>query len=289
MRLDQPITLKSPAKLNLFLKILKKRKDHYHELQSIFQFIDLYDVLTFKFTKSTTKKEIIVHNPTIDCKAEDDLIFRAAQSLLPDQFKVEIVVEKNIPEGGGLGGGSSNAALTLLAINHTLNLSINHNTLINLGKSLGADVPFFLGQKNALVEGIGEKITPLSLPEKYFLLIYPGIKISTQEIFQEFKLTKETKPLKITGSQNVDHYKMPYNYNDLENVILSKFPDIALQMNLLKKLGQPRLTGTGSCFFIEMQKDILNNLDLDALKLIKNAKSFKVKGLIKNPIYDHFI
>jgi 4-diphosphocytidyl-2-C-methyl-D-erythritol kinase len=289
MRTNQPITLKSPAKLNLFLKILKKREDHYHELQSTFQFIDLYDVLTFKFTKSTKKKEVVVSNPTINCKAQEDLIYKAAQSLLPDGYRVEIIVEKNIPEGGGLGGGSSNAALTLLTINHLLSLNNSQDNLINLGQSLGADIPFFLGQSNAFVEGIGEKITPLNIPEKHFLLIYPGVKVSTQEIFKEFKLTKETKPLKITGSRNDDNYKIPYNYNDLENVTLSKYPDIALQMNLLKELGQPRLTGTGSCFFIEMQKDVLNKLDLDALKLIKNAKSFKVKGLIKNPIYDHFL
>ena len=195
--------LYSPAKINLFLKVINQREDGYHNLQSLFTYIDLNDEIKVSLHKDN-KNQIIVNNPSIDCPADEDLIFMACKKILPKNFSIEIDVKKNIPDGAGLGGGSSNAATILIAINDLCSLNLSKKELANIGANLGADVPFFIHNNSAIVEGIGDKITPIDLAPLKLLLCCPSLKISTKDIFTSYKLTNKSKELKITALSNFE-------------------------------------------------------------------------------------
>jgi 4-diphosphocytidyl-2-C-methyl-D-erythritol kinase len=256
---------------------LSKRADGYHCLQSIFQLIDLYDEIYFKKRKDN---KIIIQYNVESIKKENDLSLKAAELILKDfNFGVDIIVRKNIPIGGGLGGGSSDAATTLLALNKLFNLKYEKKKLMTLGLALGADVPFFINGINAWVEGIGEKLSPISIDENKYLLFVPNIHISTQSIFKDFKLTKKSIPLKIATS--INDVAQDQMHNDLHGTILEKYPKLRELFDWLKEYGEPKITGTGSTLF--MNSNNVKNIKNINKNKPKDIKIIRVRGLSVHP------
>ena len=272
----------APAKLNLFLHVINKRLDGYHNIQTIFQLIDLYDNLFIKTNKSGLIRRTSQHS---NVQESDDLSIKAAHLLKPftdDQSGVDIFIKKTIPMGGGLGGGSSDAATTLIALNALWQCQLTQKELQGLALKLGADVPFFIFGQNAWAEGVGQNLTPFSIPPQDYLVIAPRETVSTREVFESLELTKDRIPLKIAGFSNeLD----PRNLvNDLEKGVLKKFKGIAIVFDWLKQFGQPKMTGSGSCFFIP-----LGSAD-EGKKLVEKkpeqSLGFVVKGLNNHPHFN---
>ena len=240
----------APAKLNLFLHVVGRRSDGYHLLQSVFQLISLCDVLHFD-RRADANIVRITDVPGVAPK--DDLIVRAARSLqqaaiargLPPQG-VDIRIDKQIPMGGGLGGGSSDAATTLLALNHLWDLGLSRSELMSLGVTLGADVPFFLLGQNAFVEGIGEQLTPIDTPGGCFVVIHPGVAVPTPVIFGSAELTRDTKAVRIA---DFSAGAPGFGKNDLQAVAAQAFPAVADALKWLSAYGDARMTGSGACVF----------------------------------------
>jgi 4-diphosphocytidyl-2-C-methyl-D-erythritol kinase len=267
----------APAKINLFLKVLSKRNDGYHNLQSVFHLIDLYDEV---FLRIRSDKKITVKYSVKSIDKKNDLCLKAAKLILKDlNHGVDIKVKKNIPIGGGLGGGSSDAATVMIGLNKLLNLKIDKKKLLSAGLSLGADVPFFINGVNGWVEGIGEKISPISVNNDQYLLIIPNISISTKSIFTDFKLTNKPIPLKIASSfSDVDSGEI---VNDLHGNIFKKYPKLRDLFAWLEQYGNPRITGTGSSLFLKCN-------DESVVKQIykhkpKDTKILSVRGLSIHP------
>ena len=269
------IRVSSPAKLNLFLHITGRRADGYHELQSIFQLIDLSDWLEFTQTEST---QITIEGlSSVDL--EQNLIYRAAQMLLPyakQPTGLNIRIEKNIPMGAGLGGGSSNAASTLIVLNKLWRCGLNTEQLAALGLKLGADVPIFVHGQNAWAEGIGEHLTFIDLDQKQYIVLKPDCFISTQLLFSQKTLTRDTKPTKFCAYQLT-----PFSFgNNFEPVARSLYPEVDEAMQYLDQFGTAKLTGTGACVFAE----VTENMNVD--DILKNApcKSYLVNSLAESPL-----
>ena len=243
------LELRSPAKLNLFLHIIGRRSDGYHLLQSVFQLIDWCDVVTLKLIPENEVRRI---HPIPGVAPNDDLVVRAAK-LLKDfsgiQSGVEIGLTKEIPIGAGLGGGSSDAASTLIGLNALWNLNLDKATLSTLGLKLGADVPFFIFGKNAFVEGIGEEIQEISLETKDFLVLFPNRGIATASIFQDPELTRDHAPITIDGflaSPNLEHS------NDCQAVAVRICPEVKQALDWISQAvpgSAPRMSGSGSSVF----------------------------------------
>ena len=241
---------RAPAKLNLFLHVVGRREDGYHLLQSVFQLIDLADVLHFDLRDD----EAIVRVTDVpDVPASDDLIVRAAK-LLADAVTerggrpagVNIAIEKCIPMGGGLGGGSSDAATALIALNHLWQAGLTRSELMALGLRLGADVPFFLLGENAFVEGIGERLTEVPTPAAWFVVIHPGISVPTPLIFRAPELTRNTKTVRIADFSAAP---LGFGKNDLQAVAARAFSPVADAVEWLSSFGEARMTGSGACVF----------------------------------------
>ncbi|MBR5939964.1 MAG: 4-(cytidine 5'-diphospho)-2-C-methyl-D-erythritol kinase [Neisseriaceae bacterium] len=239
----------SPAKLNLMLKVVGKRADGYHLLETVFCLIDLCDTL---YLQARDDGKIVLHNPQKDIPPENDLTVRAALAL--QRFSgctkgVDIYIDKKIPMGGGLGGGSSNAATVLMVLNHLWACGLNRQTLIEIGTQLGADVPFFIFGQTAFATGIGEKLTPLPIDLPHFVIIHPNIAVSTQEIFSHFVLTSSNNPIKIDRLTE----SIPL-INDLQNIAVMRYPKIAHALAVLQQYGDKALmTGSGSCVFLQVE------------------------------------
>ena len=272
------IRVPSPAKLNLFLHITGRRPDGYHELQSIFQLIDLCDWLEFE---QTDDQQIQIEGlSSVDL--EQNLIYRAAQILQPyakTPSGLIIRLEKNIPMGAGLGGGSSNAATTLIVLNQLWYCGLNSEQLAELGVKLGADVPIFVHGRNAWAEGIGEHLTFIDLDQKQFIVLKPDCFISTQQLFSQKTLTRDTKPSKFCAYQI-----KPSDFgNNFEPVARSLYPEVDEAMQYLDQFGVAKLTGTGACVFIEVTDD------MNVTDILENApcKSYLVNSLQESPLH-HF-
>jgi 4-diphosphocytidyl-2-C-methyl-D-erythritol kinase len=237
------LILPAPAKLNLMLHILGRRADGYHELQTLFQFLDFGDELGFALR---TDGEIRLHTPVDGVPHDSNLIVRAAR-LLQEQTQCErgadIWLDKRLPMGGGIGGGSSDAATTLLGLNHLWQLDCSEDQLASLGLSLGADVPVFVRGHAAFAEGIGEKLQPLTLSEPWFLVAIPQVLVSTAEIFSDPELTRDTPPIKVRSLLEGG------GRNDCQPVVQKRYPEVRNALILLNKFVQARLTGTGACVF----------------------------------------
>ena len=191
------LTFSAPAKLNLFLHVVGRRQDGYHLLQTVFRFIDFSDNLSFRLR---TDDIIKLHNPTAGIPEEKDLCVRAAKLLKQatrTKQGIDIFLQKRIPMGGGLGGGSWDAATTLLALNHLWKANLSRQQLLELGLKLGADVPVFIFGENAFAEGIGEKLTCIKLPPAWYVVLVPPVQVSTAEIFTSKELTRNTIPIKL--------------------------------------------------------------------------------------------
>ncbi|HEY9381438.1 MAG TPA: 4-(cytidine 5'-diphospho)-2-C-methyl-D-erythritol kinase [Burkholderiales bacterium] len=265
----------APAKLNLFLHVTGRRADGYHLLQTVFRLIDLCDWIDIA-PRDDGRIVRAIDLPGV--AAEADLVVRAA-TLLRDYAGVTqgatLSVEKRIPMGGGLGGGSSDAATTLLALNRIWALDLSPAQLAELGLKLGADVPFFLCGTNAWAEGVGEVLTPIELPPAWYVVISPGIAVPTAEIFAAPELTRDSKPLKITS------FFAGLGRNDLEPVVRNKFPQVAQALDWLKTYGGARMSGSGSSVFAAFENEV------EARAVLKEVprewRGFVAQGLNRHP------
>jgi len=231
----------APAKINRFLHIVGQRPDGYHCLETGFQFVDWCDWIHFRITDTPGIK--ILEDPM--ALGENNLIYKAASQLLyATQYGVEILIEKNLPSGGGLGGGSSDAATTLVALNEIFALEHSSEELQALGLDLGADVPVFIYGKSCFASGVGEEFEQINWPGRQVLIANPNIHVSTQAIFQHSKLTRDTPSCRIRASQ------LDTTHNDCEILVREIHPSIDRLINQMQVFGEPRLTGTGGCVFV---------------------------------------
>ena len=269
------IRVPSPAKLNLFLHITGRREDGYHELQSIFQLIDLYDWLEFEVNDTTD-----IHIQGLNSvDLEQNLIYKATQILKPyakQTTGLNIAIEKHIPMGAGLGGGSSNAATTLIVVNQLWQCSLDTQKLAELGLQLGADVPIFVHGRNAWAEGIGEQLTFIDLAPKQYIVLKPDCFISTQLLFSQKILTRNTKPTKFCGYQI-----KPSDFgNNFEPVARSLYSEVDEAMRYLDQFGQAKLTGTGACVFTEVTAE----MNVDDILAHSPCTAYVVNSLNESPL-----
>ncbi|MCY1501784.1 4-diphosphocytidyl-2-C-methyl-D-erythritol kinase [compost metagenome] len=240
---DAQLILPAPAKLNLMLHILGRRADGYHELQTLFQFLDHGDELGFSLRQDG---EIHLRTEVPGVPHDSNLIVRAARKLQAEsgcRLGADIWLDKRLPMGGGIGGGSSDAATTLLGLDHLWNLGWSEDRLAELGLSLGADVPVFVRGRAAFAEGVGELLTPVELPEPWFLVAVPQVFVSTAEVFSDPELTRNTPPIKVRSLLEGG------GRNDCQPVVEKRYPDVRNALILLNKFTSARLTGTGACVF----------------------------------------
>ncbi|MCX7557283.1 4-(cytidine 5'-diphospho)-2-C-methyl-D-erythritol kinase [Xanthomonadaceae bacterium JHOS43] len=235
----------APAKLNLFLHIVGRRSDGYHLLQTVFQLLDWGDTIALR---TRADGRIVRHRGAAGVEAPDDLVVRAAQALRGATgctAGVDIDVDKRIPQGGGFGGGSSDAATVLVAMNRLWRLGLSEDELSGIGAGLGADVPVFVRGRSAFAQGIGEKLTPLVLPKRWFLLVDPGISVPTAELFHAPDLTRDVASATIS-----DFVSGSLHGNVFEPVLRARSPQIAAALDALASFGTPHVTGTGGGLFV---------------------------------------
>ncbi|WP_130803255.1 4-(cytidine 5'-diphospho)-2-C-methyl-D-erythritol kinase [Acinetobacter ihumii] len=271
------IRVPSPAKLNLFLHITGRRADGYHELQTIFELIDLYDWMSFEVQSGMDLH--IAGLEQVDLK--HNLIYRAAELIKPyatQSCGLKVHIEKNIPMGAGLGGGSSNAATTLIVLNQLWQCQLNIQQLAELGLQLGADVPVFVHGQNAWAEGVGERLSFIDLEQKQYIILKPDCFISTQQLFSQKTLTRDSKPTTFCAYQ-----LKPFNFgNNFEPVARSLYPEVNEAMQYLDQFGQAKLTGTGACVFTEV------NAEMNIAEIVANSpcKAYVVHSLKQSPLCD---
>jgi len=268
----------APAKLNLFLHVTGRRADGYHELQTLFQLIDLCDTVAIR-VREDGQIERPVGPPEVPCEA--DLTVRAAralQSATGTHLGASLKVRKRIPQGGGLGGGSSDAATTLLALNEMWNCGLSLSELASLSRSLGADVPVFVQGSSAWAEGVGERLTPVTLPGKWYVVIYPGVAMSTREVFQSPELTRNSPLITIRA------FFESGGRNDCEPVVRSRAPQVAEALEWLARFAPARLTGTGSCVFSAFGS--AGDAERLAARVPDRWMSFVAQGLNTSPVHE---
>lgn len=241
--LERSLRWPAPAKINLFLHVTGRRPDGYHTLQTVFQFLDLCDDLDFE-RRSDGRIRRLYELP--DVPEDRDLILRAAhllQSHAGCAAGVDINLNKRLPVGGGIGGGSSDAATVLVALNEFWGLDLDVQTLSGLGLKLGADVPIFIHGHAAFAEGVGEVLTPVEPPEQWYVLVKPDCAVPTAAVFQDADLTRNTPPITIRD------FLGGAGHNDCEAVVRRRFPEVAAALDWLSERAPARLTGTGACLF----------------------------------------
>ncbi|MBS3669456.1 MULTISPECIES: 4-(cytidine 5'-diphospho)-2-C-methyl-D-erythritol kinase [Halomonadaceae] len=244
--MNAPLTLPAPAKLNRMLHIVGRRDDGYHLLQTLFQFIDLCDQLTLT---PRSDGEIHLISEVSGVSHDDNLVVRAARLLQTHSgtpLGATLKIEKQLPMGGGLGGGSSNAATALVGLNHLWQLNLPLVELARLGLRLGADVPVFVHGHSAWAEGVGEQLTKVMLDTPWFVVIHPGISVSTPSVFQDPQLTRDSRPITMARALKGG---APEWRNDCEAVVKERYPPIAEAFHWLAQHAPSRLTGTGACLF----------------------------------------
>ncbi|MGX5201208.1 4-(cytidine 5'-diphospho)-2-C-methyl-D-erythritol kinase [Aliikangiella sp. IMCC44632] len=281
----QTRTWLSPAKLNLFLHITGQRQDGYHLLQSVFQMLDYGDDIHITVNQTP---QIKFHCDIAELNTSDNLIVKAAHliqqyardNLNRPQLGATIELTKRLPFGGGVGGGSSNAATTLLALNHQWELNIPLQQLAQMGLSLGADVPVFVMGDTAFVEGIGEILTPIEVPQAWYLVVNPGCHISTQKIFSNSLLTRNSKAIKI---RDFNALELPFKgINTMQAVACKQFPEVAQVINWLQQFNSSaRMTGSGSCVFLAFD----NEQEMRRIATRCEWPHFVAKGVNKSPTH----
>lgn len=244
--------LESPAKVNLTLEILKKREDGYHEVRTILQKISLHDTLLVSLKKGE-EISIITDNPDLPT-GKENLVYRAAQRILKkSDYKggVRVEIKKKIPLGAGLGGGSSNAAMTLKALNQLLGLDLSEKELMEMGVGIGADVPFFFLEGAAIGSGIGERLEKIGLPVLWYVLIYPNFEVSTRWAYQNFVLTKSQFHINLHKFTRTPADISRGLRNDLEGVVSKEYPQIGIMKKMLRSAGAlgALMTGSGPTVF----------------------------------------
>ncbi|GKX45603.1 4-(cytidine 5'-diphospho)-2-C-methyl-D-erythritol kinase [Pectobacterium carotovorum] len=276
-------TWPAPAKLNLFLYITGQREDGYHLLQTLFQFLDYGDTLTIRLRDDD---QINLLTPIDGVENEQNLIVRAARllqqhceryNLRPARFGADISIDKCLPMGGGLGGGSSNAATVLVALNHLWQSGLNVDTLAELGLQLGADVPVFVRGHSAFAEGVGEQLTPASPPEKWYLVAHPGVSIATPLIFGDPELTRNSPIRDLETLLNQTFV------NDCEAIARKRFREVEQLLSWLLEYAPARLTGTGACVFAEFDTEFAARQVLDQAPEWLNG--FVARGVNISPLH----
>jgi 4-diphosphocytidyl-2-C-methyl-D-erythritol kinase len=267
----------APAKLNLFLHVVGRRKDGYNLLQTALRFIDYGDELSFSVRADGAIRRT---SPMEGVPAEQDLSVRAAQALQREtgcREGADIGIVKRLPMGGGLGGGSSDAATTLIALNRLWRTGLTRDRLQQLALTLGADVPVFVFGKNAFAEGIGERLQALQLPPAWYLILVPELAVSTAEIFSAAELTRNTNAITIAA------FSVGQGRNDLEPVVCRRYPQVARHLEWLRRYGDARMTGSGACVFCafdsaERARRVLSELPAD-------MRGFVARGLDRHPLW----
>lgn len=274
------LTLLSPAKLNLFLHITGRRADGYHNLQTLFQLLDYGDTLSF----TPNSQGRISLQPEIPGVAfEQNLIIKAVRALEP--FKshsdgVDIQLEKRLPMGGGIGGGSSNAATTLVALNYLWGCNLGKAQLQQIGLMLGADVPVFINAQTAWAEGVGEALMPIKTPSKWFLVVQPDCHVSTAEIFSHKDLTRDTSAIKVAA------FLERGGKNDCEALVKTLYPAVNKAVTWLQKFDRnAKMTGTGACVFASF--DSAEEAQQVQALLPKHLPGFVAQGVDKSPLYKY--
>jgi 4-diphosphocytidyl-2-C-methyl-D-erythritol kinase len=269
----------APAKLNLLLRVLGRRADGYHLLQTVFRFIDHCDQLHFDVRADGA---IVRRNDIPGVASADDLAVRAARLLKArsgSELGADITVEKRLPLGGGLGGGSSDAATTLIALNHLWRLRYPRARLQEIALELGADVPVFVFGAAAIGEGIGEKLTPVELPPAWYVVLAPRVSVATAGVFQHPDLKRDSKPIKIPP------FSAAMRRNDLEAVVCGQYPEVARHLVWLRQFGSAAMTGSGACVFAEFATET------EARKVFgwlpETMQGFVARGLDRHPLWDY--
>ena len=280
--------LPAPAKLNLFLHITAQREDGYHLLQTVFQLLDYGDEvqLSLRDDKDIIRIEEGLSNSLKNIPPESDLCIRAA-TLLQTHAQVNqgasIKLTKRLPIGGGIGGGSSDAATVLHGLNVLWSCGLSDDELAQLGLELGADVPVFVRGYSAWAEGVGEQISPITLPEKWFVVLRPDVSVSTAEIFTDQGLTRDCETLTISRFLAGSQFETLSNV--FEPIVSKKYPQIATAINWLSTYSPARLTGTGSCIFASFENENKAKQVLEALaKSPHNWQGFVAKGVNQSPL-----
>ena len=279
----------APAKLNLFLHVTGRRADGYHLLQSVFQLIDRADTLHFDLRDDDQIRR------TTELKGvpqEQDLIVRALRLLQAEYQRrhgrlppgIDVAVEKILPMGGGLGGGSSDAATALMAANHLWQAGLSRQELMDLGLPLGADSPFFLFGETAFAEGIGEALQAVPGPDCWYVVIEPGVAVPTQAVFSAPDLTRDTKPVRIADfSSNTDSgIRLGFGKNDLQDVAMRLFPPVAEAVEWLSGYGDARMTGSGACVFCAFSSE--DAADRVLATMPRKWTAWKAKSLKSHPL-----
>ncbi len=277
----------APAKLNLFLHVVGRREDGYHLLQTAFQLIDRCDLLSFSLRDDaaicrTTDVKDVPLDTDLSVRAANLLQNHASDRLGRSLPGVDIALEKRLPLGGGLGGGSSDAATTLIALNFLWGANFTRAELLPLGLQLGADVPFFLSGGNAFAEGVGELLSPIETPDCWYVVIEPAVSVSTASVFAERDLTRDTKPVKITDFSASTSSFGGFGKNDLQTVVSRLYPPVAEALRWLMNYGEARMTGSGACVFCAFHDEVA------ADAVVKNVpqqwKAWKARTLARHPL-----
>ncbi len=279
----------APAKLNLMLHITGQREDGYHELQTVFQFIDFADALQFKIREDD---HILRHSENFDVPEDEDIIIRAAlllrqmylskHPIQEKQYGVEITLTKNIPMGAGLGGGSSDAATTLMALNHLWQMQFSVDELAAMGLKLGADVPVFVRGFAAFAEGVGDKLSPISPSENWYLVLIPPVHISTKEIFLNPQLTRDCATIKICDLSRREWR------NVCTEVVVKNYPEVSQAIDILSKYSKACMSGTGASVFAAFDKKAQADTVLQQIRQNSTVGSwncFVARGLNQSPLY----
>ena len=270
-------TYPAPAKLNLMLRVTGRRDDGYHLLETVFRFIDLNDEIHIALRDDG---QINLLNPIAGVPAESDLTVRAARLLQQTSgspLGADLRLSKHIPMGGGLGGGSSDAATVMLALNHLWQTGLDRQQLMQLGVTLGADVPVFLFGRNAFAGGIGEELTALDLPDNWYVVLHPQVHVPTAEVFSSPMLTRNSPPSIMRTLESADRRS-----NDLESVVLKKYPRVKQALDALQQHGAALMTGSGSCVFLECGTEA--EAQQIARQISGDWHSYTVHGLAQHPL-----
>jgi len=282
--MTRTLTCPAPAKLNLFLHVVGRRADGYHLLQTLFRFIDLHDTLHFTLRKDGAVRR----THAIEGVAEDqDLCVRAARLLQSEtgcMLGVDIAVEKHIPLGGGLGGGSSDAATTLIALNRLWSLGLSRAHLMRLGLQLGADVPVFVFGENAFAEGVGEALQACTLPEAWYVVLFPTAQVPTAEIFAHPELTRNTVSFTMRALLERWQELRQELRNDLQPVACKLYPEVARHLAWLEHSGKAMMTGSGACVFAEFAGR--SQAEAVLQQLPHAMRGIVAQGLTRHPLHD---
>jgi len=278
------LTLPAPAKLNLMLHIVGQRPDGYHNLQTLFQILDFGDTLSLE---NQPGLDITLNCSTAELTTPDNLVIKAARALQASSNTdqgARLYLDKRLPLGGGVGGGSSDCATALLGLNRLWSLNFSLNQLTQIGRSLGADVPLFVRGQSAWAEGIGDRLTPVNLPEHWFVVVHPGIHVSTAELFRHPQLTRHTPVSTIRSALG------GAGRNDFEHVARALYPEIDHAFGQLAQFrtahsGPVRLSGSGACIFLKTESDMTAQHILNRIQQQNpNYSGFIARGLNQSPL-----